>query len=93
MILTFTFYYVVYDQFVVGEQHELDGKKLSSDAVWEHPLDCGLRIKNLPPGVTKDILEIYFEGHDVATKRILVAPDGQSATVELTDTLSEYDVC
>lgn len=73
------------------ENHDLEGMELSIDRVWHHPIECGLLIKNLPPRVTEDILETYLEAQDdVSTKRITIAPDEQSATVELTDTLSKY---
>ena len=70
----------------------MEGKELSIEQVWQHPIDSGLLIRDLPPRVTVDALEAYFEGKGVETERILIAPDGQSATVELTDTLSEYNV-
>ena len=79
-----------YDQFQTLRQLEIDGNKLSVDKLWQHPIESSLKVTQLSPRVTREFLEGYFEAQgDVTVKTVVLSPNGEFATVELTDTLSE----
>ena len=79
-----------YDQSQTIRQLQLDGNKLLVDKLWQHPIESSLRVTKLSPRITKEILEGYFEAQgDVTVKTVVLSPNGEFATVELTNTLSE----